>query len=163
LKIPPTDMLKKTPWYILVFAFSMYVIIYGLHNIGLTAWLIDFMHPMVSGSLLHASVMMGTLLTILSNLFNNHPALMIGTLTLMNMHLDPLTLKISYLANVIGSDMGSLLLPMGTLATLMWMHIIRRGKVKITWWQYVKITLVVIPPATLFTLVVLYYWVFWLF
>ncbi|WP_047153482.1 arsenic transporter [Aneurinibacillus tyrosinisolvens] len=163
LKIPPTDMLKKTPWYILVFAFSMYVIIYGLHNIGLTAWLIDFMHPMVSGSLLHASVMMGTLLTILSNLFNNHPALMIGTLTLTNMHLNPLTLKISYLASVIGSDMGALLLPMGTLATLMWMHIIRRGKVKITWWQYVKITLVVIPPATLFTLVVLYYWVSWLF
>ena len=39
---------------------------------------------------------------------------MVGTLTLMNMGLDPLTLKISYLANVIGSDMGSLLLPMGT-------------------------------------------------
>jgi arsenical pump membrane protein len=163
LKISPIDMLKKTPWYILVFAFSMYVIIYGLHNIGLTTWLIHFMQPMVSGSLLHASVMMGFLLSVLSNIFNNHPALMIGTLTLMSMHLDPLTLKISYLANVIGSDMGSLLLPMGTLATLMWMHIVRRGKVKITWGQYVKITLVVIPPTTLFTLVVLYYWVSWLF
>jgi arsenical pump membrane protein len=163
LKISPIDMLKKTPWYILVFAFSMYVIIYGLHNIGLTTWLIHFMQPMVSGNLLHASVMMGFLLSVLSNIFNNHPALMVGTLTLMSMHLDPPTLKISYLANVIGSDMGSLLLPMGTLATLMWMHIVRRGKVKITWGQYVKITLVVIPPATLFTLVVLYYWVSWLF
>jgi arsenical pump membrane protein len=163
LKIPPVDMLKKTPWYILVFAFSMYVIIYGLHNIGLTTWLIHFMQPMVSGSLLHASVMMGVLLSLLSNVFNNHPALMVGTLTLTNMHLDPLTLKISYLANVIGSDMGSLLLPIGTLATLMWMHIVKRGKVKITWGQYVKITLLVIPPATIFTLVVLYYWVSWLF
>lgn len=163
LKISPVDMLKKTPWYILVFAFSMYVIIYGLHNIGLTTWLIHFMQPMVSGSLLHASVMMGVLLSLLSNVFNNHPALMVGTLTLTNMHLDPLTLKISYLANVIGSDMGSLLLPIGTLATLMWMHIVKRGKVKITWGQYVKITLLVIPPATIFTLVVLYYWVSWLF
>ena len=163
LKVSPVDMLKKTPWYILVFAFSMYVIIYGLHNIGLTEWLIGFMRPMVSGSLLHASVMMGALLTVLSNIFNNHPALMVGTLTLMNMDLSPLALKISYLANVIGSDMGSLLLPMGTLATLMWMHIVRKGKVMITWWEYVKITFVVIPPATLFTLVVLYYWVSWLF
>ena len=42
LKIPPTDMLKKTPWYILLFAFSMYVIIYGLHNIGLTELPISF-------------------------------------------------------------------------------------------------------------------------
>ena len=88
---------------------------------------------------------------------------MVGTLTLMNMDLSPLALKVSYLANVIGSDMGSLLLPMGTLATLMWMHIVRKGKVMITWWEYVKITFVVIPPATLFTLVVLYYWVSWLF
>ncbi len=163
LKLPPVDMLKKTPWYILVFAFSMYVIIYGLNNIGLTDWLIGFMRPMVSGSLLHASVLMGVLLSILSNIFNNHPALMVGTLTLMNMNLDLLTLKVSYLANVIGSDMGSLLLPMGTLATLMWMHIVRKGKIMITWWEYMKITFVVIPPATLFTLVVLYYWVSSLF
>ncbi|MEH7505719.1 arsenic transporter [Neobacillus drentensis] len=163
LKIPPTDMLKKTPWYIIVFAFSMYVIIYGLNNIGLTDWLIQFMRPMVSGSLLHASVLMGVLLSVLSNIFNNHPALMVGTLTLTNMNLDLLSLKISYLATVIGSDMGSLLLPMGTLATLMWMHIVRKGKVMISWWQYIKITFVVIPPATLFTLVILYYWVSWLF
>ncbi|MEH7116508.1 arsenic transporter [Neobacillus vireti] len=163
LKIPPVDMIKKTPWYILVFAFSMYVIIYGLNNIGLTDWLIGFMRPMVSGSLLHASVMMGTLLSVLSNIFNNHPALMVGTLTLTHMGLDMLTLKVAYLANVIGSDMGSLLLPMGTLATLMWMHIIRKGKVKFSWLEYVKVTVVVIPPATLFTLVVLYYWVSSLF
>lgn len=78
LKISPVDMLKKTPWYILVFAFNMYVIIYGLHNIGLTDWLIGFMRPIVSGSLLHASVMMGGLLSVLSNIFNNHPALMVG-------------------------------------------------------------------------------------
>ncbi|MFJ8264621.1 arsenic transporter [Peribacillus asahii] len=163
LKISPIDMLKRTPWYILVFAFSMYVVIYGLHNIGLTTWLINVMDPIVSGSLLHASVMMGGLLSVLSNIFNNHPALMVGTLTLMNMNLDPLTLKVSYLANVIGSDMGSLLLPMGTLATIMWMHIVKSSGIKITWRQYMKVTFIVIPPATLLTLVLLYYWVSWLF
>jgi arsenical pump membrane protein len=163
LKIPPGDMLKKTPWYIIVFAFCMYVIIYGLNNIGLTNWLVGIMHPLVSGSLLRASVLMGGLLTVLSNIFNNHPALMVGTLTLTHMNLDLLSLKIAYLANVIGSDIGSLLLPMGTLATLMWMHIVKKGKIRITWWEYIKITIVVIPPVVLFTLVVLYYWVSWLF
>lgn len=163
LKQSPADMIKKTPWYIIVFAFGMYTIIYGLNNIGLTDWLITLMKPMVSGSLLNASVMMGALLTVLSNIFNNHPALMVGTLTLMNMDLSLLELKIAYLANVIGSDIGSLLLPMGTLATLMWMHIVRKGKVKISWMEYMKITFVVIPPATLFTLFILYYWVNWLF
>ncbi|NIK78962.1 arsenical pump membrane protein [Paenibacillus castaneae] len=163
LKIPPTDMIKKTPWYILLFAFSMYVIIYGLNNIGLTEWLIQLLQPIVSGSLLNASVLMGTLLSVLSNLFNNHPALMVGTLTLMSMGLDPLTLKIAYLASVIGSDIGSLLLPIGTLATLMWMHIIRKGGVKISWGQYLKVTSFVIPITVIFTLIILSYWVSWLF
>jgi len=163
LKIPPTDMLKKTPWYILVFAFSMYVIIYGLNNIGLTDWLIRVLQPIVSGSLLHASVLMGGLLSVLSNIFNNHPALMVGTLTLTNMGLDPLTLKISYLASVIGSDIGSLLLPIGTLATLMWLHIVRKGGVKISWGQYLKVTAIAIPVTVLFTLIVLSYWVSWIF
>jgi arsenical pump membrane protein len=163
LGITPTDMLRKTPWYILVFAFSMYVIIYGLHNIGLTDGLIHLLQPIVSGNLLHASVMMGILVSILSNLFNNHPALMVGTITLTNMGLDPLSLKISYLASVIGSDVGSLLLPIGTLATLMWMHILKKGKVKITWAQYLKVTSIVIPITVLFTLVILAYWVSWIF
>ncbi|GLX69020.1 arsenic transporter [Paenibacillus glycanilyticus] len=163
LKIPPLDMIKKTPWYILIFAFGMYVIIYGLRNLGLTEWLIHFLQPLVAGSLLHASVLMGLLLSVLSNLFNNHPALMVGTLTLTNMGLDPITLKISYLASVIGSDMGSLLLPIGTLATIMWMHILRKGGVKISWGQYLKVTIIVIPITVIVTLIILSYWVSWLF
>ncbi|TVY09507.1 arsenic transporter [Paenibacillus cremeus] len=163
LKITPADMLRKTPWYILIFAFGMYVIIYGLHNIGLTQLLIHSVQPLVTSNLLQASVVMGTLISILSNLFNNHPALMVGTLTLTNMGLDPLTLKISYLASVIGSDVGSLFLPIGTLATLMWMHILKKGKVKITWGDYLKVTSTVIPITVIFTLAILAYWVSWLF
>jgi arsenical pump membrane protein len=163
LKVSPIDMLKKTPWYIFLFAFSMYVIIYGLHNIGLTQLLIKLLQPIVTSNLLYASVTMGTLVSILSNLFNNHPALMVGTLTLTNMGLDPLTLKISYLASVVGSDIGSLLLPIGTLATLMWMHILKKGKVKLSWGQYMKVTFTVIPITVLFTLIILTFWVSWIF
>lgn len=163
LKKPPTDLLSKTPWHILVFAFGMYVIIYGLHNIGLTNALVELFRPLVSGNLLNASLLMGGLLAGMSALFNNHPALMVGTLTLTEMHLDPLTLKIAYLANVIGSDIGSLLLPIGTLASLIWFHILKQHKVKIGWKDYIRVTVIVIPPSLLFTLVVLYLWVHWLF
>ncbi|MBO7747618.1 arsenic transporter [Paenibacillus sp. MWE-103] len=163
LKVTPMDMLKKTPWYILVFAFGMYVIIYGLNNIGLTDYLIRVLQPIVASGLLNASVLMGAMLSLLSNLFNNHPALMVGTLTLTHMDLDPLTLKISYLASVIGSDIGSLLLPIGTLATLMWMHIVNKGGVKISWLHYLRVTIIAIPVTVVFTLIVLAYWVKWLF
>ncbi|GLX67552.1 arsenic transporter [Paenibacillus glycanilyticus] len=163
LKMPPKDVIRKIPWHILVFAFGMYVIIYGLNNIGLTNLLIDVFQPLVSGDHLNASLLMGGLISILSTLFNNHPALMVGTLTLTHMDLDPLTLKIAYLASVVGSDIGSLLLPIGTLASLLWLHILKQYKVKLSWKDYMKLTFVVIPPTVIFTLVCLAFWVSWLY
>lgn len=163
LKVNPVDLLKKTPWHIFVFAFTMYVIVYGLQNIGLTDFLVEFLEPMVEDSLFHASLIMGTVLSLLSNIFNNHPALMIGTLSLTQMGLDPITLKTIYLANIIGSDMGSLLLPTGTLATLIWMHILKQHHVKVSWKEYLKVTVLVIPITVAFTLVVLFIWIEWIF
>jgi arsenical pump membrane protein len=162
MKIGPLDILRKTPWSIFVFAFGMYVIIYGLHNIGFTELLVGWFKPIVTGSNLNASLLMGGLMTLLSSIFNNHPALMIGTLTLTQMNLDPVSLKVAYLANVIGSDVGSLLLPIGTLASLIWFHLLRKNKIKIGWKEYIRVTFIVIPPTLIFTLVALYYWVTWI-
>ena len=140
----------------------MYVIIFGLNNIGLTSWLIRLLKPLVSYNLHYASLVMGTLISLMSIFFNNHPALLIGTLTLSNMQLDPLTLKIVYLASVIGSDVGSLLLPIGTLASLIWMYILKQNNIKIQWKDYVKVTIIAIPPSVLFILIILPYWVEWI-
>ena len=159
----PLDLIKKTPWHILIFAFSMYVIIYGLHNAGLTAMLVDILSPIVNQGLLPASLIMGGLISVLSNLFNNHPALMIGTITLTEMGLDPITLKTIYLANIIGSDMGSLLLPIGTLASLIWMYILKKNKIKVKWKDYFSVSLIVIPLTTIVTLFLLFYWVQFIF
>jgi len=163
LNIPPNDLFRKIPWHILIFAFSMYVIIYGLNNIGMTRMMIDLFEPVVAGDILNSSLLMGGLMSVLSIFFNNHPALMIGTITLTEMQLEPLALKIAYLASVIGSDIGSLLLPIGTLASLIWMHILRQSQIKITWRDYVKVTIIVIPPTVLFTLSFLAVWVQWLY
>lgn len=84
---------------------------------------------------------------------------MIGTITLSEMGLDPITLKTIYLANIIGSDIGSLLLPIGTLASLIWIHILRQNKIKIKWRDYLNVSLIVIPLSTIVTLFLLFYWV----
>ncbi|WP_050614080.1 arsenic transporter [Bacillus testis] len=159
LRKNPLDILKKIPWHILIFAFSMYVIIYGLNNAGLTDLLVKLCEPIVNQGLMHASLAMGGLVSVLSNLFNNHPALMIGTITLTEMGLDPLTLKTIYLANIIGSDIGSLLLPIGTLASLIWMHILKQNKVRVTWKDYLSLSIIVIPLTAILTLYLLFYWV----
>ena len=159
LKINPMDIFKKIPWYILIFAFSMYVIIYGLNNIGLIDYIVKICEPLVTQNLFNASLIMGTLISILSNIFNNHPALMVGTIALTNMGLDPITLKVIYLANIVGSDIGSLILPIGTLASLMWFYILRQHEIKVSWKEYISLTLKVIPLTVLITLILLFLWV----
>lgn len=159
LRTNPVDILKKTPWPILLFAFSMYVIIYSLHNVGLTALLVQLSQPVVEKGLFQSTFLMGGIVSVLSNLFNNHPALLIGTLTLSEMNLDASTLKTMYLASIIGSDIGSLLLPIGTLASLIWMHILRQNKIKVKWKDYLQVSLIAIPATVIISLFLLYAWI----
>ncbi|WP_283778461.1 ArsB/NhaD family transporter, partial [Lysinibacillus sp. D4A1_S13] len=79
----------------------------------------------------------------------------ISTLTFLKMSIDPLTEKIIYLANIFGSDIGLLLLPIGTLATLIWMHIIRQHGEKVSWSVYIKTTIIVVPLTVVYTITVL--------
>ena len=161
--IGPKDILVKTPWHILIFAFSIYVIIYGLHNSGLTDFIVRKLGETVAQNHFNAIFVMGILLTAMSNLFNNLPSIMIGTLSLQNMGLDTFTMHTAYLANVIGADIGSLLLPMGTLASLIWMHILRKHKINLTWVQYIKVTIMIVPIGLFISLLCLYVWTGWLF
>lgn len=157
------DIIKKTPWHILIFAFSMYVVIYGLHNVGFTSMIVALLRDVVSASHFDAIFVMGILLSIMSNLCNNLPSIMIGTLSLTEMNLDVSVLQVSYLASILGADIGSLLLPIGTLASLIWIFILRENHVPISWGQYLKATLFVIPAGLFISLLALYAWTDWLF
>ena len=87
---------------------------------------------------------------------------MIGTLAITEMEVDVMTTQVAYLASVIGADIGSLLIPIGTLASLIWMHILRQYRIGITWGQYVRATFTVIPVSLLVSLISLYVWTEWL-
>jgi arsenical pump membrane protein len=156
------DVFSKTPWHILLFAFSIYVIVTGLQNAGLTSFLIHFLQPFLESGHGHAVAAVGLALTVMSNLVNNLPSVMIGTLALTEMGLDGQTLQLAYLANIIGSDIGALLTPMGTLASLIWMFLLGKNKIAFTWRQYMRTTIVVIPIALLVSLCSLYGWAKWI-
>lgn len=157
------DIFKKTPWHILLFAFNMYVLVYGLKNIGLNEWIILQLKGIVTENHLYASLAMGVFLTVLSNIMNNLPAVMIGTLSITEMGLEHQTMQIAYLANVIGSDIGALLTPIGTLATLIWMFLLKKHNIHISWGQYIKVTFIIIPVGLIASLIFLYVWNSWIF
>ncbi|WLD94713.1 arsenic transporter [Alkalihalobacillus sp. AL-G] len=157
------DIVFRTPWHILLFAFSMYILVYGLQNIGLTSILVEELTPLIQSDRLYAIFTMGGLLTVLSNVFNNLPAVMIGTLTLTEMGLDHHTLQVTYLANILGSDIGALLTPAGTLATLLWMFILKAHSIQVSWSTYIKAAIVTIPFGLFVSLLSLYFWSNWVF
>lgn len=153
------DVIIRTPWHILLFAFSMYVIVFGLQQAGLTTYLIHWLTPIVHSNQLNAIFIMGLLLSILSNLVNNLPSVMIGTLALTHLHLSQHAIQIAYLANIVGSDIGSLLTPMGTLASLIWMYILKSHHINFSWGQYIKVTILIIPVSLFITLISFYLWI----
>jgi arsenical pump membrane protein len=118
LRVGILDIIKKAPWHILLFAFGMYVTVYALNNTGITVFFIDLFEGAMKQNLVFASFITGLLITILSNLMNNLPSVMLGTLIITDMGLDIQTLQVSYIAIIIGSDIGALLSPLGALATL---------------------------------------------
>jgi len=156
--IAPTDIVRKTPWHILLFALCMYIIVYGLYNAGLIDIIINQLGGLVAENRFNAIFIIGPLLTVMSNLFNNLPSVMIGTLSLTEMDLEPYILHAGYFASIIGADIGALILPMGTLASLIWMHILKENHIHFTWRKYIKTTLFVIPISLLISLVSLYAW-----
>jgi arsenical pump membrane protein len=153
------DVLKKTPWHVFVFAFSMYLVVYGLHNVHFTSLIIDLIKGPVSTHLYNAILIMGSLTTVMASLFNNHPSLMLATTIVTNMGLDLSYVQVTYLAIILGSDIGSLILPSGTLASLIWLHILKNNDIHVSWKQYINVTIRVIPVGLLVSLISLYFWV----
>ncbi|USB32148.1 arsenic transporter [Paenibacillus sp. YPG26] len=152
------DVVTKTPWHILLFAFSIYIIVNSLHRAGMTEWLITLLQPFADKSEAGLIAASGLMLTLLSNLVNNLPSVMIGTFAVTDMGLEQQSLQLAYLANIIGSDIGAVLTPVGTLATLLWMYILKNHHIPITWKQYMKVTLIVIPIGLIVSLMSLFVW-----
>lgn len=155
----PTDIIRKIPWHVLFFAFGMYVVGSGIANVGLNSWLVHQLQPFIERGWFSSIAATGIAVSLMSDLFNNHPALMIGTLNLTSMHLSPMAVHVAYLGNIIGSDIGSLLMPIGLLATLIWMFVLKQYKVHISWGQYLRVTTLVIPPTVIATIVLCYAWI----
>jgi arsenical pump membrane protein len=161
LKVSPIDIMWKAPWHILVFAFGMYVIVYALKNIGVTLFMMSQLEGIMTQSMMSASFVSGILISVLSNLMNNLPSVMLGTLFITEIGLDMQTLQVSYISMIIGSDIGALLTPLGTLATLLWMFVLKKNDVPITWSAYFRVALMVIPITLIVTLIALNLWL-WL-
>jgi len=141
------EIVKNAPWQVVWFSIGLYIVVYGLKNAGLTNYLAVILKDLATRGDMVAVVGTGFISAFLSAIMNNMPTIMIMDIALQDVGNEALAY-----ANIIGSNLGPKMTPFGSLATLLWLHVLAQKGVKIGFWQYSKFGLLVTPPVLLIVL-----------
>lgn len=148
-------ILKGAPWQVVIFSLGMYLVVYGLRNQGLTGYTAQLLDRFAASGMWGAALGTGFLAAFLSSIMNNMPTVLVGALSIDASTASGAVREAMVYANVIGSDLGPKITPIGSLATLLWLHVLARKNLTITWGYYFRTGIVLTVPILLATLVAL--------
>ena len=148
--VKPKNIIKTAPWQVVWFSIGLYIVVYGLKNAGLTDYLTIVLKDLSLRGDTIAVLGTGFISAFLSAIMNNMPTIMI-----MDIALHDIGNQAMIYANIVGCNLGPKMTPFGSLATLLWLHVLSKKGVKIGFWEYSKFGLIVTPPVLFIVLLTL--------
>ncbi|HEG0610438.1 TPA: arsenic transporter [Campylobacter coli] len=145
-------IIKNVPWGIFAFSFGLYMVVFALHKVGISDILI-FIYDILAQNAITAIFGTGFISAFLSSVFNNLPMALIGDLALKNFP------QSMVYAHLLGVNIGPKLTPIGSLATLLWLGLLAKKGIEISFWKYCKFGFLITLPVltcSLFALVLQY-------
>ncbi len=149
-------LIKETPWQILIFSVGMYIVVFGLQNVFLAHVIPNVIKHMISAGKFVSIMGVGLLSGVMSAIINNLPTVMLINLNLKLAHAPQHTTNILALANVIGTNIGPKMTPIGSLATLLWLHVLNKKGLDISYKYYIRVGIILTIPVLIMTLLSLY-------
>ncbi|KIM11929.1 MAG: arsenical pump membrane protein [Sulfuricurvum sp. PC08-66] len=143
----PMMIVRHAPWQVVWFSIGLYIVVFGLKNAGLTTYLAQIITALAAQDETIAVIGTGFLSALLSSVMNNMPTIMI-----MDIAIDEAGEAALAYANILGANLGPKMTPIGSLATLLWLHLLAQKGVRISWGEYMKVGLVITPPVLLVAL-----------
>ena len=148
--VKPKNIIKTAPWQVVWFSIGLYIVVYGLKNAGLTDYLTIVLKDLSLRGDTIAVLGTGFIAAFLSAIMNNMPTIMI-----MDIAMHDIGNQAMIYANIVGCNLGPKMTPFGSLATLLWLHVLSQKGVKIGFWEYSKFGLIVTPPVLFIVLLTL--------
>lgn len=153
--ISTREVITGAPWQIVFFSLGMYLVVYGLRNAGLTDFLTQALDGLAAHGLWAAALGTGVLTAILSSVMNNMPTVLVGALAIDATTAQGVIREAMVYANVIGCDLGPKITPIGSLATLLWLHVLDKKQIHISWGYYFRVGATLTLPVLVVTLAAL--------
>jgi arsenical pump membrane protein len=145
--------MKKMPLGIIPFILSLFITIEALHIYGITKDIGIFFRNLCGASTTITTFVYGISSAFAANVLNNIP-MTVAYVPIAGVSSQGNLLP-AVLATTIGSNLGANITPIGALAGIMWMSILRDKEVKLTFKEFVKYGLLVTPITLLACLAVL--------
>lgn len=119
----------------------MFVMVRGLENLGLTSVIGNLLIRPGPDNPMHSILLTAGGTAIGANLINNVPMSLVMTSALQSVHAQPAL----YYATILGSDLGPNLTTVGSLATMLWLLILRRKGLEVSTVEYFKLGITIVP------------------